>query len=167
MSLSPEQTAAVSSWVAAGDNLSTIQKKLREHFSVALTYMDVRFLVDDLNLHLKDAPKKVDASDVSKAQPAPPPAAPPGAPADDHRAQDPATPALGGVILDVDSVTLMPGAIASGKVTFSDGVTGKWIIDHQGRPGFTEISRPGYRPTPEDAKSFMNQLEAELQRRGL
>jgi hypothetical protein len=67
----------------------------------------------------------------------------------------------------VDSVTLIPGAIASGKVTFSDGVTGKWIIDHQGRPGFTEISQPGYRPTPEDAKSFMNQLEAELQRRGL
>src|SRR3954469_18740161 len=71
MSLTPEQAAAVSSWVTAGDNLSTIQKKLREHFSVALTYMDVRFLVDDLNLQLKDAPKKVDASDVSKAQPKP------------------------------------------------------------------------------------------------
>ena len=54
MSLTPEQAAAVSSWVAAGDNLSAIQKKLREQFSVALTYMDVRFLVDDLNLQLKD-----------------------------------------------------------------------------------------------------------------
>ena len=174
MSLTPEQTAAVSSWVAAGDNLSTIQKKLREQFSVALTYMDVRFLVDDLNLQLKDAPKKVDASDVTKTQPK---AAAPGAatspspsavPGEDDLADEALPPAgLGGVILDVDSVTLIPGAIASGKVTFSDGVTGKWIIDHQGRPGFTEISQPGYRPTPEDAKSFMNQLEAELQRRGL
>ena len=175
MSLTPEQTAAVSNWVTEGDSLSTIQKKLREHFSVALTYMDVRFLVDDLNLQLKDAPIKVDASDVSKAQPkaaaakgpsgngtTPDEAALPGE--DDFANEAPPT---GGVILDVDSVTLIPGAIASGKVTFSDGVTGKWIIDHQGRPGFTEISQPGYRPTPEDAKSFMNQLEADLQRRGL
>jgi hypothetical protein len=174
MSLTPEQAATVSSWVAAGDNLSTIQKKLREQFNVALTYMDVRFLVDDLNLQLKDPPKKVDASDVSKAQPKPAPAAAAaaagtaedGVSAEDDYA-DEAAPAGGSVILDVDRVTLIPGAIASGKVTFSDGVTGKWIIDHQGRPGFTEISQPGYRPTPEDAKSFMNQLEAELQRRGL
>jgi hypothetical protein len=180
MSLTPEQAAAVSSWVTAGDNLSTIQKKLREQFSVALTYMDVRFLVDDLNLQLKDAPKKVDASDVTKPQPKASPAAKTGAspsasdatdpdalPADDDLADETAPLPGGGVILDVDSVTLLPGAIASGKVAFSDGVTGKWIIDHQGRPGFTEISQPGYRPTPEDAKSFMNQLEAELQRRGL
>jgi hypothetical protein len=171
MSLTPEQTAAVSSWVTAGDNLSAIQKKLREQFNVALTYMDVRFLVDDLNLQLKDAPTKVDANDVSKAQPKPkaepaPKAADAGLPGEEDLADD-EMPAGGGVVLDVDSVTLIPGALASGKVTFSDGVTGKWIIDHQGRPGFTEISQPGYRPTPEDAQSFMRQLEAELQRKGL
>ncbi len=182
MSLTPEQASSVSNWVAAGDNLSAIQKKLREQFNIALTYMDVRFLVDDLNLQLKDPPKKVDTSDVSKPQPKATAAPAPGAgtspsrseadpdalPGDEALADDEAAPLPGGsVILDVDSVTLIPGAIASGKVTFSDGVTGKWIIDHQGRPGFTEISQPGYRPTPEDAKSFMNQLEAELQRRGL
>jgi hypothetical protein len=166
MSLTPEQTAAVSSWVAAGDNLSTIQKKLREKFSVALTYMDVRFLVDDLNLHLKDAPQKVDASDLSKPQPKPAAAAHGDLPGEDDLAEE-APAATGEVVLDVDGVTLIPGAIASGKVTFSDGVTGKWIIDHQGRPGFTEISKPGYRPSPEDAQSFMRQLEAELQRKGL
>ena len=171
MSLTPEQSATVASWVAAGDNLSAIQKKLREHFSVALTYMDVRFLVDDLNLQLKDAPKKADANDVTKTQPAPaaPAAAAPGAaaglPNEDDLAEAPV--AGGSVTLDVDSVTLHPGALASGKVTFSDGVTGKWIIDHQGRPGFTEISRTGYRPSPTDAQEFMRQLEAELQRRGL
>jgi hypothetical protein len=165
MSLTPEQSAAVSSWVAAGDNLSTIQKKLREEFSVALTYMDVRFLVDDLNLQLKDAPTKVDTSDVSKAQPKAAAAGTADLPPGEDDLAEAATP--GGVILDVDSVTLLPGAIASGKVTFSDGVTGKWIIDHQGRPGFTEVSQPGYRPTPEDAQSFMTQLEAELQRKGL
>ena len=166
MSLTPEQTAAVSSWVAAGDNLSVIQKKLREQFGVAITYMDVRFLVDDLNLQLKDAPKKVDASDVTKAQ-APKPDSAANTPGGDDLADQDAAPAAGGVSVDVDSVTLIPGALASGSVKFSDGVTGKWIIDHQGRPGFTEISQPGYRPSKEDAQDFMRLLDAELQRRGM
>ena len=54
MSLTPEQKTAVSAWVAAGDNLSAVQKKLIEQFKVSLTYRDVRFLVDDLNLELTD-----------------------------------------------------------------------------------------------------------------
>src|SRR5436305_4633824 len=66
MTLSPEQKQAVTSWIAAGDNLSTVQKKLSEQFKLSLTYRDVRFLVDDLNLELKDAAPKVDTSDVSK-----------------------------------------------------------------------------------------------------
>jgi hypothetical protein len=167
MSLTPEQTAAVSSWVTAGDNLSVIQKKLREQFNVSLTYMDVRFLVDDLNLQLKDPPKKVDTSDVSKAQPKPAASAP--APGGDGQAaeDDLASAGSGSVSISVDNVTLIPGAIASGEVTFSDGVTGKWVIDHQGRPGFTKISQPGYRPTPEDGQTFMQLLEAELQKKGL
>jgi hypothetical protein len=75
MTLTPEQKAAVASWVAAGDNLSAVQKKLSEQFKVSMTYRDVRFLVDDLNLELQDPAPKVDASDVTKAQ-APKPAVP-------------------------------------------------------------------------------------------
>src|SRR5687767_11222048 len=75
MNLTPEQKQDVASWVAAGDSLSTIQKKLAEQFQVSMTYRDVRFLVDDLNLELKDAAPKVDASDVTKASPAKTPAA--------------------------------------------------------------------------------------------
>src|SRR5215213_9990573 len=67
MNLTPEQKQAVSAWVAAGDNLSALQKKLSEQFQISMTYRDVRFLVDDLNLELKDATPKVDASDVTKA----------------------------------------------------------------------------------------------------
>ena len=73
MTLSPEQKQAVASWVAAGDNLSAVQQKLREQFQLSMTYMDVRFLVDDLNLELKDAKPQVSASDVTKAPPARPP----------------------------------------------------------------------------------------------
>ena len=59
MTLTPEQKQAVASWVTAGDNLSMVQKKLNEQFKLSLTYMDVRFLVDALELSLKDAAPKV------------------------------------------------------------------------------------------------------------
>jgi hypothetical protein len=196
MNLSPEQKQAVVSWVAAGDNLSVVQKKLSEQFKIAMTYRDVRFLVDDLNLELKDAAPKVDASDVTKTA-APAPAAsrgaPPekkgffdkakeklglakdepepaaGEPADDEVIEEefedvPAGPST--VSVAVDKVTLIPGALASGTVTFSDGVTGKWIVDQYGRPGFTEVSQAGYRPSAADAQAFMQELSRSLQQRG-
>lgn len=74
MSLSPEQTKVVASWVAAGDSLAAIQKRLLEQFQVSMTYMDVRFLVDDLGLELKNAAKPAgDAKvDFSKARPVAP-----------------------------------------------------------------------------------------------
>ncbi len=197
MSLTPEQKAAVSAWIAAGDNISAVQKKLIEQFKLSMTYRDVRFLLDDLNLELKDPAPKVDTSDVSKT---PPPTAAAKAPAaaekpaekkslldkakeklglvKDEPAEDELPPeaadadledlpaGASSVTVTVDKVTLVPGAIAGGTVTFSDGVTGKWIIDQQYRPGFTEISQPGYRPSPADAQAFMQELSAQLQARG-
>ncbi|MEI7552920.1 MAG: hypothetical protein WCL24_11375 [Verrucomicrobiota bacterium] len=175
MSLTPEQQQAVSRWVAAGDNLSAVQKRLLEEFKVSMTYRDVRFLVDDLNLALKDAAPKIDASDVTKA-PTAKPAAPgqaPGAAAaagpEDEALEDlpeDLPPGAARVTVNVDKVTLMPGAIASGSVTFSDGVSAQWIVDNQGRPGFTKVSQPGYRPTPADGQAFVQELSAALQKRG-
>src|SRR4051812_43729941 len=203
MSLTPEQKTAVAAWIAAGDNLSAVQKKLTEQFQISMTYRDVRFLVDDLNLELKDAAPKVDASDVTKTQPAKAaaPAAPARnaagekkgffdkakeklglakddadaateAPAEDEQLVDedeledlpPAGPS--NVTVAVDKLTLIPSALASGTVTFSDGVTGKWVVDQYGRPGFTEVSKPGYRPSPADAQAFMQELSVALQKRG-
>jgi hypothetical protein len=183
MTLTPEQKNSVSLWVAAGDNLSAVQKKITEQFKVSMTYRDVRFLVDDLNLELKDPAPKVDASDVSKT---PPPVAKAPSPSAQHAgtadaaAESPTDaeaaladegiedlpPGASSVTVEVDKVTLIPGALAAGTVTFSDGVTGKWMIDQQYRPGFTEISQPGYRPTPADSQAFMQQLSAQLQKRG-
>src|SRR5258706_7043964 len=91
MSLTPEQKQAVSSWVAAGDNLSAVQKKLAEQFKISMTYMDVRFLVDDLGLELKNAAPKADAADVAKAPATgggvPPPRAAPTRPEPVERAE--------------------------------------------------------------------------------
>ncbi len=203
MPITPEQKAAVASWVAAGDNLSAVQKKLTEKFQLSLTYRDVRFLVDDLNLELKDPAPKVDASDVTKtpakaagaAAPAPRSASPekkgffdkakeklglakeePAAadeipsdgpePLDEDDIENLPPGGTSTVSVGVDNVTLIPGAMASGTVTFSDGVTGKWVVDQYGRPGFTQVSKEGYRPNPEDAQAFMQELSAQLQNRG-
>lgn len=189
MSLTPEQKQTVAAWVAAGDNLSAIQKKLADTFKLSLTYRDVRFLVDDLDLTLKDAAPKADTSDLSKAAPAAKPAAAApekkgfldkakeklglggqeeaDVPDDGEDFADELPPGGGRVSVSVDKVTLIPGALASGTVTFSDGVTGKWIVDNYGRPGFTEISQPGYRPNPADAQAFMQELSQALQARGM
>jgi hypothetical protein len=171
MTLTPEQKKSVSEWVAAGDNLYAVQKKLADQFKVSMTYMDVRFLVDDLNLELKDPAPKADASDVSKGAPARPAAEKQDVtgnakgtidPGVDEAGLDDTAPA-GGVSVSVDKVSLHPNAMASGTVTFPDGVTGRWIVDLQGRPGITEVSRPGYRPSPTDAQAFMQELSQALQ----
>jgi len=168
MTLTPEQKQAVSEWVDAGDNLHAIQKKLSEKLGISMTYMDVRFLVDDLDLKLKDPVPKADASDVTKA-PAPP-AAPPEKKGLIEKAkeklglgaaEDEAPP--GAVRVTVDKVNLNPAALASGTVTFSDGVTGRWMVDQQGRPGLVDVSKPGYRPTQADAQAFMQELAMALQ----
>ena len=53
--LTEEQKNTVSQWVNEGLGLAEIQKKLKTDFKVSMTYMDVRFLVDDLNLDLQDS----------------------------------------------------------------------------------------------------------------
>jgi hypothetical protein len=199
MVLTDEQKKVVATWVAAGDNLSAIQRKLADEFKVSMTYMDVRFLVDDLNLLLKDPPPKADTN--LKGGTAGGRGEPPGAGRPDERtgkkgffdkakeklglgkeapsseagdedlagdgALDELEPAgTAGVSVSVDKVTLIPGAMASGSVRFGDGVTGKWIIDNAGRPGFTELSKPDYRPTPADAQAFVQELSRVLQQRG-
>ena len=45
-----EQKLEIAKWVAGGMGLSDVQKKINTDFGVVLTYMDVRFLVDDLDL---------------------------------------------------------------------------------------------------------------------
>ena len=196
MALTPEQKQTVSSWVANGDNLSTIQRKLADELKVNLTFMDVRFLVDDLNLQLKDPVKPVaKAGDPLGQGPAATPQAPqekrgfldkvkekvglgakPGdkpledddlPPEEDaYPPEEALPPGASSVSVSVDKLVLHPGAMASGTVTFSDGVTAKWLIDQYGRPGFTEVSQPGYRPTPGDAQAFMQELQRAVQQQG-
>ncbi len=151
-SLTPAQTAQVASWVAAGATLSQVQTRLAAELGVTMTFMDVRFLVDDLNLTLieKEEPKKPEEpADADATAPA----------------ADPAAPAAGGAVtVEVDTIA-QPHAMVSGNVTFSDGQKADWYIDHQGRPGLT-ARVPGYRPTQEDIVEFQTKLDGALRQAG-
>ena len=54
MQLDEAQRQKVTSWVTDGLRLSEIQTRLASELGIRLTYMEVRFLVDDLKLTLKD-----------------------------------------------------------------------------------------------------------------
>jgi hypothetical protein len=59
-----------------------------------------------------------------------------------------------------------PGAVVSGKVTFSDGNKADWYIDQTGRLGLVP-QQPGYRPPTGDVQQFQAALEGELSKLGL
>lgn len=161
MKLEPNQQAVVSRWVGEGLKLADIQKRIASEFNLSLTYMEVRFLVDDLKLVPKDPePPKTPPADKLAAPDAPAHAA---APSPTPQAT-PLAPVPGGVTVDVDAVT-RPGAIVSGKVTFSDGKTASWYLDQLGRLGVVP-AEPGYKPPAEDLQSFQAALEQQLAKLG-
>jgi hypothetical protein len=189
MKLTPEQKQAVSAWISAGASISDVQKRLRDEFKISLTFIDTRFLIDDLGLDIKQAPPPKTSRNTDLASPkssagAPPPAAAPGKPADaelvdegdayaagaDEFADDlpPEPPAAAGapgsVSVDIDRIT-RPGSVVSGTVKFSDGQGGKWALDQMGRLVF-EGSTPGYRPSQADLQAFQRTLSTQLQRHG-
>jgi hypothetical protein len=154
--LTPEQITKVSAWVAEGATLSQIQERLSSQLEVSMTYMDVRFLVDDLNLALIEK-EETKQPEVVAAEAAPEEAAAPAAAA-------PTAQGAGAVTVEVDTIA-QPHAMVSGHVTFSDGEKADWYIDHQGRPGMAART-PGYRPTPQDITDFQVKLDAALRQAG-
>jgi hypothetical protein len=160
--LTDEQKKTVSSWIEGGAKLSEIQDRLDKELGVRLTYMDVRLLADDLKVTPKDA------------EPPAPPAVAPASNTDgpaDLPAEEPAdvgpdAPLGGGsVSLTVDQLA-RPGAMVSGKVTFSDGKKADWYMDQYGRLGLVG-PQPGYRPPSSDIPEFQAALDRELAKMGL
>jgi len=152
---SPEQKREISGWVADGMGLSDIQRKINTDFGIVMTYMDVRFLVDDLNLTLVDEEEEVKPED---------PEAGTGV-KEDLSPDSPLDGEPGGVSVELDTVN-PPGAMASGSVVFSDGQSKKWTLDQFGRLGLTGGDE-GYKPSDEDVMEFQKQLDASLRGRGI
>lgn len=146
---SADQKKQISNWVAEGVGLSDIQKRINNDFGIVMTYMDVRFLVDDLNLTLVDedepvVPDEKDEGVKSEASLEPP--------------------VEGGVSVELDTVN-PPGAMASGSVVFSDGQSKKWTLDQFGRLGLSG-GDDAYKPSDEDVAEFQKQLDSALRGRG-
>jgi hypothetical protein len=162
MTLTEEQKAKLAQWVNEGANLGEVQKRLAAEFKISLTYMDTRFLLDDLNLTLKDAPKTVSATDdltkSALAASTPTPDAPAPFPADEAAAP------AGKVNVSVDKI-VRPGAVVSGSVTFSDGQSAEWYLDQSGRLGLVTKTK-GYKPQPADVQEFQYALQDELAKMG-
>ena len=67
----------------------------------------------------------------------------------------------GSVSVQLDQVT-RPGAMVSGRITFSDGEQGMWWIDSTGRPGL-DTETAGYRPSDADLMAFETELRRLLE----
>ena len=74
MTLTDEQKANVATWLESGAGLSDVQKRLREEFEVSLTYLETRFLVDDLKISIKDPEPEPAPVENTPAEPHPFPA---------------------------------------------------------------------------------------------
>lgn len=161
MNLDEAQRKKVAAWITEGLKLSEIQSRLSTEFNLRLTYMDVRFLVDDLKLTPKDPePPKTPASALTAPAP---PASPVRGPAP-GKPEPAGKPKAAGVSVVVDTLA-RPGAVVSGKVTFSDGNTADWHLDQTGRLGLAP-QQAGYRPPAGDVQQFQAQLEVELSKLG-
>ena len=144
-----EQKKEIARWVAEGMGLSDVQKKINSDYGVVMTYMDVRFLVDDLDLTLVDKEEEKPKDDSTESS--------------DTDLTDDLNPNDGGVTVEVDPVT-PPGAMASGSVRFRMDKTknGLWIslvdLVFQGEEG--------YKPSEEDVMEFQKQLDSALRGKG-
>lgn len=165
MNLSDEQKQQVATWVRGGLGLAEVQRRLESEFGLRPTFMEVRFLVDDLELDLTDPTPPAPAAPAPQAD---------GASADmpepvpgDAELEDPFGDAVpgGSVNVSIDPVQ-RPGALVSGSVTFSDGETMGWQLDQMGRLGLLPGSTEGYRPSEEDIAAFQMELQSILQRQG-
>ena len=140
----------MAAWIEEGLKLAEIQKRLETEMGLRVTYLEVRLLVDDLKLKPKD--------------PAPPPKpvpAPGEIPAPEAATAGPP----GRVSVTVDQLA-RPGALVSGKVTFSDGKSADWVLDQSGRLGLVPGEK-GYKPPAADVQEFQIALQQELQKLGM
>lgn len=153
MNLNENQKNQVAQWIKEGKSLADVQKLLKKEFGLGATYMEVRFLVDDLNLDLKQEsePEEKTEEEVEDNS-------------DVARDPDEILGAPGAVKVSLEPIA-RPGAIVSGEVTFSDGQKGSWQLDQMGRVGLSP-AQEGYKPTQEDLQEFQAALQGKLQQAG-
>lgn len=161
MQLTDAQQQAVKRWVQEGCGLSEIQRRLANEFKISMTYMDVRFLLIDLKLELKETKaKSTTPVDLKSATPLPRQET--DAVEEEEIGEAPLAPSK--VSIEIDRIT-RAGTVVSGSVIFSDGTKGNWALDQLGRLAL-DTGKKGYRPSPEDIEAFQTILSRKLQSQG-
>ena len=161
MNLSDEQTSIIAEHLNDGASIADIQSLITNEFDVAATYMETRFLIDDLNLELQDQ-ERVSADLSTPTNSSASSSSGIGEILDQSGAKTKQAAASGGgVTVDIDSIK-RPGTALSGSVTFSDGVSAKWYVDPMGRLGL-DPDQPDYQPSQEDIETFQMELQAKMQ----
>lgn len=128
---------------------------LLEEFKTSMTYMEVRFLVDDLDVAMVE-PESEEEKDSAAADEA--------KPVDEAELVDEGSP--GSVNVEVDAI-MRPGSLVSGTVKFSDGQSLGWQLSATGQLGLIpDEDNPEYRPAPTDLEQFQTQLQEVLQQKG-
>ena len=151
MNLTELQKSQVESWASSGESISSIQNLIKLEFNIGMTYMDVRFLVDDLGVIYNDEDETEsedvleDLSDANEAI------------LEDKTSKS--------VTVDVDSV-IRPGSLVSGTVCFTDGIKLGWQLTSAGQLGLIPGDDPEYRPSNEDLQEFQSQLQTLLKDKG-
>lgn len=174
MQLNQDQKTRISEWLDGGASLGEVQRRIRDEFGVHMTYMEVRLLVLDIGATVKDkeepkkpepAPAPLGGAEDAGGVPEPvdgdigPDAD--GEPGDGMAAPAGDGPAASNVSVELDKI-VRAGAAMSGTVTFSDGVTGSWVLDRYGRLGLTKVSKADYQPSAQDLQAFQIELQRRL-----
>jgi hypothetical protein len=162
MKLTSGQLNKVREWAAGGASISEIQKRMESDFDLRMTYMELRFLLDDYSIEIgtttpparNDEPMPDAAAETASEAS--------GAETASVEAQD--AELAGGVTVDADPIA-RPGALLSGGVVFSDGVKARWSLDQYGRLGLDGVDK-SYRPSDEDVRDFQSELQRILQKKG-
>jgi hypothetical protein len=166
-SLSDEQISQIQSWADAGDVLSDIQMKVNSELEIKATYLETRFLLEDLKIELLPTPEpKKEKEDV--------PEEPVGETAEGAVPEDGAAPAEEeapaptgdeSATVTLDKV-LRPEALVSGRVVFNGGESAAWWLDQAGRLGF-EPDNADFKPTDAQAMAFQKELQVAVQESGI
>ncbi len=147
------QAEQIRRWISDGADISQIQKRLSSEFGMNVTYMDVRFLVDDLGETIKDKVEKGKTPPESSADNANRNGTNTGVDLDSGESSK----AEPGALRVAVSPVQRPGALASGDVAFSDGGKAEWVLDQQGRLALIPAVQ-GYNPPQSDLPEFQRKL---------
>lgn len=150
-SFTEEQIATVQTWADNGDGLSEIQRKLDSEMEVKVTYMELRFLMDDLGVKLQDPtpPKEVEPEADEPEEEA-------------VAAED--LPTGNDAVVSISALQ-RPGALISGSVTFAGGAEAEWWLDQMGQLGMNPKTE-GFRPNQEQMVAFQKELQKAVQNKG-